>query len=170
MKNLQLSPFEKNDIDEMVAAFNSIGWNKPKSLYEKYLYEQNTGVRSIILAKVNEKFVGYVTLKWESDYPEFSVNNIPEISDLNVLSVMQKNGIGTMLIEACENMARERQYAKIGLGVGLTADYGNAQRLYCHLGYVPDGHGLCYKNKTLAYADNTIVDDDLVLYLTKEIA
>jgi len=30
----------------------------------------------------------------------------------------------------------------VGIGVGLYADYGTAQRMYARRGYVPDGHGL----------------------------
>lgn len=65
MENIQFSYLKENDIDEIVAAFNNIDWNKPKSIYEKYLNEQSLGIRSIILAKINEIFVGYVTLKWK---------------------------------------------------------------------------------------------------------
>jgi ribosomal protein S18 acetylase RimI-like enzyme len=131
------------------------------------LNEQSHGTRSVIVAKENDKFCGYVTIKWKSEYPAFSQKNIPEISDLNVLPYFRKNGIGTMLIHACEALAKEHGHASIGLGVGMTADYGNAQRLYVHLGYVPDGYGLHYKNSPLNYGDKTIVDDDLVIYLSK---
>jgi GNAT superfamily N-acetyltransferase len=64
---------------------------------------------------------------------------------LNVLPDYRKQGIGTKLIEACEQAEKEQGRALIGLGVGLTADYGNAQRLYIHLGYIPDGRGIHYK-------------------------
>lgn len=85
-----LSCLEKSDIESIVAAFTVIGWNKPKSIYETYLLEQSNGKRSIFVAKENDKFCGYVTIKWESDYPFFRKNNIPEISDLNVLPQNQK--------------------------------------------------------------------------------
>lgn len=51
----------------------------------------------------------------------------------------------------------------------MTQDYGNTQRLYVHLGYVPDGLGLYYKDKQLNYSDMAKVDDDLVLYSTKKL-
>lgn len=82
---------------------------------------------------------------------------------------VRKHGIGTMLINACEEMAKERDYKNIGLGVGMTADYGNAQRLYVHLGYIPDGRGLHYKHAQLNHGDQAIVDDDLVLFMTKSL-
>lgn len=60
-------------------------------------------------------------------------------------------------------------FEMIGLGVGMTADYGNAQRLYVHLGYIPDGRGLHYKCAPLKYGNQVTIDDDLVLFLKKSI-
>jgi len=56
-----------------------------------------------------------------------------------------------------------------GLGVGITANYGNAQRLYAQLGYIPDGCGIHYKGKASHYSELVPVDDDLVLYFTKQL-
>jgi ribosomal protein S18 acetylase RimI-like enzyme len=164
-----LSPLNENDIDDIVLAFKAIGWNKPKSLYENYLQEQSSATRSVIIAKIDGKFCGYVTMKWKSDYPAFNKKEIPEIVDLNVLPQYQNRGIGTQLIQACEAMAIERSKETIGIGVGMTADYGNAQRLYVCLGYIPDGNGLHYKNKQLQHSNVVTVDDDLVLYFTKKL-
>src|SRR4029079_1549181 len=46
----------------------------------------------------------------------------------------------------------------------------NAQRLYVHLGYIPDGQGLHYKCNSLKYGNQVAVDDDLVLFFTKAIS
>lgn len=160
---------KENDFAEIVSAFKMIGWNKPRSIYENYFKEQAENIRSIIVCKENGKFCGYTTIKWKSNYAAFATQNIPEISDLNVLPNYRKYGIGSALINACEARAKERGYASIGLGVGMTADYGNAQRLYVRVGYVPDGHGLHYKNIPLNYGDQVTLDDDLVIYLVKPI-
>lgn len=166
---LTLCQLEKNDFDEIVSSFEMIGWNKPKSIYEDYFQEQSDGVRTVILAKMNGKFCGYVTIKWKSDYDSFAVQNIPEISDLNVVPTYQKHGIGTALINECEAIAKKRGSTIIGLGVGMTADYGSAQRLYVRLGYIPDGQGLHYKCAPLKYGNQVTIDDDLVLFLKKSI-
>lgn len=157
----------QSDLDEIVLAFEKIGWHKPKSIYESYLEEQLSGLRSVLIARDGGKFCGYVTLKWMSDYSSFVEKNIPEIADLNVLPQYQKKGIGTKLIKACEDLAKGHGRAVIGLGVGLNSDYGNAQRLYVQLGYVPDGRGLHSKNIAAKYGEKVTVDDDLVIYLTK---
>jgi hypothetical protein len=51
----------------------------------------------------------------------------------------------------------------------MTADYGAAQKLYALRGYVPDGLGLHWKNHHVQHGEEVTVDDDLALYLTKEL-
>ena len=86
---------EKTDIAVIVDGFKESGWQiKPTSVFEQYLYEQEQAKRICLVAFVNEKFAGYVTLKWQSDYKNFADDNIPEISDLNVLPSFRKKGIG----------------------------------------------------------------------------
>lgn len=167
--DLEMLLLQEKDIPEMVEAFKNIGWNKPSSLYEAYLNEQKHDLRTILVAKIHNHFCGYVTIKWKSDYQDFFENNIPEISDLNVLPNYRKKGIGTSLIKKCEKMARDNGYSKIGLGVGMTRDYGNAQRLYFHMDYVPDGNGLYHNYRAVNHFDTVTVDDDLVLFLSKKI-
>lgn len=170
MDKIILLTMEESDISQIVLAFKNIGWNKPASIYDAYLKDQSEGLRSIIVAKVNGKFCGYVTLKYKSEYSGFNHKDIPEISDLNVLPEYRNAGVGTSLIIACEKLAEDRGCRTVGIGVGMTADYGNAQRLYVQLGYVPDGNGLHYKNQPLHYGDKAKVDDDLVLYFTKTVS
>lgn len=169
VNQLTIEALHQSDLDEIVLAFEKIKWHKPKDIYEAYLKEQASGHRSVLVAKKGEKFCGYVTLKWVSNYPFFAEKNIPEIADLNVLPQYQKKGIGTKLIRACENLTKSSGKKLIGLGVGLTVDYGNAQRLYTQLGYVPDGRGLHYKNVAAKYGEKVIVDDELTIYLTKNL-
>lgn len=166
-ENLTLSVLESSDINDIAAAFKAISWNKPASIYEAYHKEQSEGLRTVIVAKVDGKFCGYVTLKYKPEYQGFHQKGIPEISDLNVLPDYRNAGVGSSLIMACEKLADDRGCRTVGIGVGMTADYGNAQRLYVQLGYVPDGNGLHYKNQPLHYGDKADVDDDLVLYFTK---
>ncbi len=57
-----------------------------------------------------------------------------------------------------------------GIGVGLIADYGAAQILYVKRGYLPDGNGISQRGKYLKHTDQVTVDDDLVLYLRKNLS
>jgi len=56
----------------------------------------------------------------------------------------------------------------VGIGVGMYAGYGAAQRMYILRGYVPDGLGLFYKDMPVTPGKKVLVDDNLALYLTKE--
>ena len=170
IEQLELVSLDAKHINEIVEAFTKIGWNKPASLYEKYLNEQVQKLRTVLIATQQGIFCGYVTIKWQSEYPAFNSGNIPEIVDLNVLPDFRGLGIGTKLIQACEQIAKDHGHTEIGLGVGMTSDYGSAQRLYVYLGYVPDGHGLFYKKQALSYGDTVMVDDDLVLYFRKKLS
>lgn len=156
------------DIPQIVAAFDEIGWNKPTSLFQKYFEEQNNNARLVWVAFKKNVFAGYVCLKWHSDYQHFADKNIPEISDLNVLQKFRQQGIGSKLLDLAEAEAQKRsQY--VGLGAGLYADYGNAQKLYVKRGYVPDGCGITYKNKPVEPWETVCVDDDLVLWFVKKL-
>jgi hypothetical protein len=77
-------------------------------------------------------------------------------------------GIGTLLMDKAE-----REIAKVssvaGIGVGMTSDYGPAQRLYILRGYIPDGRGLHWRDHYVGYREEVVIDDDLALYLTKEL-
>lgn len=88
--------------------------------------------------------------------------------DFNVLPVMRNKGIGSALLEIAEKEAAKKS-AIVGLGVGLYADYGAAQKLYVKRGYVPDGLGVTYKYKDIKPGAKVDLDDDLVLWFIKEL-
>lgn len=167
MSKTILSALTLSDIDEIVLAFKTIGWNKPATIYLNYLQEQYEEKRLIFLAKINKKFAGYITLNLQPHYSYLKNKNIPEIADLNVLPSFRQQGIGTYLINHCEKIAKEKNNSQIGLGVGLTADYSDALRLYIKLAYQPDGQGISYQNTILKYGDYTNVNDDLLLHFIK---
>ena len=159
----------KSDIPVIVDAFAKSNWTeKPSSLFEQYLEEQSNGKRVCWIALSGNKFAGYITLKWQSLYSHFSKENIPEISDLNVLPVFRSSGIGSALIEKCEGLAITKSDF-IGVGVGLYPDYGSAQRLYIKLGYIPDGHGVTYNYKYVVPGTKYPLDDNLVLWFRKKL-
>jgi GNAT superfamily N-acetyltransferase len=164
--NLQIRFLEAHDISPIADAFAALGWDKPASQYEGYLAEQTAGERPVLVAYLDGTFAGYVTVKWRSHYPAFAEANIPEIADFNVLPQFQRRGIGTRLMDEAERLIAERSPVA-GIGVGMIASYGAAQRLYVLRGYVPDGAGVTYFDKAVEYLDPIAADHDLVLYFTK---
>lgn len=154
------------DIPSIATAFQSLDWNKPASQYERYLEEQEQGHRTVVVAFKEGVFVGYLTILWMADYPPFRAENIPEIRDFNVLPDARREGIGTHLMDEAEKMIAMRS-SKAGLGVGLTADYGAAQRLYVKRGYIPDGAGLMSNDRAVEHGQQVHADDDLTLQFVK---
>lgn len=173
MKNqIQIRPLIREDIAAISEAFNEIGWNKPATLFERYLKEQEAGERLVWVAHFKGEFAGYITLKWQALYPSFKDQNIPEIMDLNVLPVYRKMGVGSLLLDCAEKEALTKSQI-IGIGVGLYAGedggYGAAQRLYIRHGYIPDGKGVTYNYEPTIPGNSYPLDDDLVLWFTKKL-
>lgn len=164
--------FSTSDIQTIVDAFQQANWPKPTSIFETYLQEQLIGARLVWVAYVNDQFAGYVTLNWQSQYPYFKEQKIPEIMDLNVLPGFRKMGIGSLLLDIAEREAVTKS-ATIGIGVGLYAGedggYGAAQRLYIKRGYIPDGQGVTYNYQPTIPGNSYPLDDDLVLWFTKRL-
>lgn len=159
---------DSKDISEIAGAFQQLGWRKLASQYERYLMEQSLGLRHVLVAFVKGEFAGYLTVCWHSLYKPFRKENIPEIVDFNILPKFRRQGIGTQLMDIAENkIAKVNPIA--GIGVGMDPDYGAAQRLYVLRSYVPDGRGLHYRNHYVKYGEQLRVDDELALYLTKEL-
>jgi ribosomal protein S18 acetylase RimI-like enzyme len=165
---VDIRSLSKEDPNQISAAFDEIGWNKPTAQYEAYLQEQETGDLHALVATVGGLFAGYLTVKWRTNYAPFADAGIPEIQDLNVLPRYRRRGIGTALMDRAEALIKKRS-ATAGIGVGMYPDYGNAQKLYVLRGYVPDGRGLTYDGRILKPMESTVNDDDLVLYFTKEL-
>jgi GNAT superfamily N-acetyltransferase len=166
--DLTIRQLEARDVQPIAAAFAALGWHKPAEQYEAYIMEQDQDTRVVWVAFVNDQFAGYVTIIWQPDYPPFREQHIPEIQDLNVLPDFRRQGIASALMDKAEATIAARSPVA-GIGVGLTPDYGNAQRMYVKRGYIPDGRGIAYHNQTVSYQQQVAVDDDLVLYFTKRL-
>ena len=157
IKNLQ-----ETYIPKIVSAFKESNLPKPAETFETYLKGQEVGERIVWVAYEGDRLAGYVTLAWNSKYKPFQDKNIPEIMDLNVLPPFRGKGIGSALLDKAESAAAQK-CSSIGIGVGLYPDYGSAQRIY-----VPDGKGIAYNYEVVEPGAHVRLDDDLVLWFTKE--
>jgi ribosomal protein S18 acetylase RimI-like enzyme len=166
--DLRIRKMDKNDAIIISNAFKAQGWNKPMEIYRNYFAEQKNNERVTLIAEIDDKFVGYINIKWKSSYPFFFKNKIPEIVDLNVLIKYRRMGIGNKLMDKAEEIIKE-QSDFAGIGVGLFSDYGSAQIMYIKRGYIPDGKGIYKKNSYIEFGETVIIDDDAVLYFIKKL-
>ena len=169
LTNIRLKEFSRNELALFQESFKDTYLSDRFDLFKKYLKEHSEKNRYVLLACSDEKIVGYVTLKYVSDYENFARNHIPEIVDFNVVPRFRKRGIGRKLLKRIESVAKKSGYAQIGIGVGLSEDYGAAQRLYVKMNYIPDATGLHYDAKPVQKGTTVHVDDSLAVYLIKNL-
>ncbi len=167
-ESVLIRAMEDDDIPLAVEGFRLQGWNKPAGLFASYLSQQRVGKRLVFAAFFAESFAGFVTLKKTAETGPFAGKGIPEISDFNVLMKFQRQGIGSLLMDAAEREASAIT-GTVSLGAGLHAGYGTAQRMYVKRGYIPDGTGVWYMDHPLMPYAECSNDDDLVLYLSKKL-
>ena len=157
------------DADWMQSSFDTnMGWPKSVGYFQTCCQLQGQGELVLLVAVDGKRYVGHVKVVWSPGYPYYRDNGIPEIQDLNVLPTDRRRGVATMLVQTAEDLIRKRSPVA-GIGVGLYADYGPAQRMYIQRGYVPDGKGMTYKDAYVTPGASVPVDDDLVLFFVKKL-
>lgn len=139
--------------------------NVPRDYFEQ-VFEKNC---VLILAEDKNIIVGFAMLNFEPKYWLYQKLHAPEIQDVNVLSDYRQQGIATAMIEQLEQAAQDKQHDHIGISVGLTKDFGSAQRLYYKLGYEPDGYGATYDREALEQGKSYIANAEFALMMIKEL-
>lgn len=167
--DIRIRLLQNSDIKALLNTFLFPWTTSSESLkkWKQYEAEQQRGIRAVFLLENQDEIIGYGSLLLQPQNKEFRENNIPEINDVWISENWRCQGLGTQLIHHLEETARQKGYSFIGLGVGLYSDYGQAQKLYINLGYIPNGQGMTYKTISVTPGKKYPVDDDLLLWLTK---
>ena len=158
---------QESDIKDLSRGFTSQGWPGREEILTRYFKEQESGEREVLVADLTSAVAGYITILPIAKQGPFA-EIYPELSDFNVFEPFQNQGIGNLLLEEAENRVKLVS-SRVTLGVGLHSGYGPAQRLYVKRGYIPDGTGVWYRNQPLEMNATIQNNDDLVLYLSKEL-
>ena len=158
---------QESDIKNLSRGFISQGWPSREEILTRYFKEQESGEREVLVAEVEGAVAGYITILPSAKHGPFA-EVYPELSDFNVFEPFRNQGIGNQLLEEAEKRVKFVS-SKVTLGVGLHLGYGPAQRLYIRRGYIPDGTGVWYRNKSLEIGASCQNDNDLVLYLSKDL-
>ncbi|MBQ7359977.1 MAG: GNAT family N-acetyltransferase [Lachnospiraceae bacterium] len=150
--------------DEEVAQ----GWQQTIDKYEMRLNHQAEGKCISLVAEYQGNVAGYINVYPNCEWGSFANQGYPEIVDFGVFVKYRRNGVGNKLMDVAEQIAAEHSDV-VYLGVGLHDGYGSAQRMYVKRGYIPDGKGVWYGDKVCPQYEQCCNDDDLVLYLSKQL-
>lgn len=191
--SIHIRKASREDVSALYDIYAQIGV-KDEDYFERCLAEQDKGNRDVFIISENVSHyspppsdnksssflppaggglrrggddIGFCILNYQPRYAFYKRLNIPEIQDLNIVPNARRQGHAQSLIKHCEALVREKGHEMIGVSVGLSANYGPAQRLYAKLGYHPDGNGVTYDREPVAHAAQHPVDDDLCLMLVK---
>lgn len=165
---IRIRSMEKSDCRIFYDTYLSYNWHPELATYENYFRDQEEGKRLVFIAEYQGAVSGICTLILNPDQGPFGNQGIPEIVDLGVFFHVHKKGIGSRLLDAAEKEAAKRAET-VYLAVGLHSGYGPAQRIYVKRGYLPDGSGVWYKGKVLDQYAPCCNDDDLLLFMSKNL-
>jgi GNAT superfamily N-acetyltransferase len=135
----------------------------------RYLSDHAEPDGTSLIATSGSDAVGYVAIVWQSNYPGFRSRGVPLVHQIAVGGPWRRRGVGTLLMDAAEQLARDRGIATLGITVGLFDEYGPAQRMYGQRGYAPDGRGACQGQRPLTQGMQVSIDHDLIIWLTKDL-
>ena len=135
----------------------------------RYLADHAEPAGASLLAACGDDVVGYAAILWESAFAGFRNRGIPLVHQIAVAGPFLRWGIATLLMDAVEQLARERGVTTLGITVGLFDEYGPAQRMYARRGYIPDGRGACRGQRPLSEGTQVRLDHDVIIWLTKEL-
>ena len=124
----------KLDISDYKKCSNIWDMKKQSQLAQKMYEELLCGNRITYIYKIDEEFVGEISIVKEADDPDYTVpNKRVYISRLIVKNEYRRQGIGKKLVEFIIEIAKNMGYSEISIGVDL--DNYPALRLYVNYGF-----------------------------------
>ena len=166
---LIIRDMEESDARVFTEEFTAQGWHPDINDYLNRLKDRSEGRCIALTAVYQGQPAGMVYVYKKASGGPFKEKDWPVIVDFNVLQKYQRRGIGNKLMGAAEDAAA-RYADTVCLGVGLSREYGTAQRMYVKRGYIPDGSGVWYNDvQCEQYETVCTVDDDLILWFYKDL-
>lgn len=165
--DVNIKHLEMKHIKTIVEALGESDINRSEDYFNLSLLENELNKRITLIAFCQKEFAGYINILFNSKYPYFYKNRIPEISDFFVLPKYRKEGIGTRLLKAAESVIAD-DYNCIGLGVGLYVGYGNVEDLYISNGYIADSSSNLSSARMIS-GNYIKLDDELMVYFFKRL-
>ena len=168
ISDIAVQPIDEGNSESTVRFL--IEWvNDGEAEARSYLAEHAEPDGASLIATDGSDVIGYVAIVWESNYDGFRSRGIPLVHQVAVAGPFLRQGVATLLMDAAEQLVRDRGIATLGITVGLFDQYGPAQRLYGRRGYIPDGRGASRGQRPLSKGMQVTMDDDLIIWLTKDL-
>ncbi len=158
------------DISALKSITEKVSMEYGYGYFNRSFDEANHKKRIIIITEdsASKEVLGYAQLIWLPIYSPFRRFKIPEIQDLNVIADARCRGIGSAMIDYLEDEVKKAGFPEIGIGVGVIAKFGSAQKLYVKKGYIPDGMGVCYDEEMIDDVAMKPIDELLSIKLIKK--
>jgi GNAT superfamily N-acetyltransferase len=167
MTEITIAPLTETQFDAWVDANLASRGEGHLHRLMRFLQEVQGGKRLIWAAWRGDEFMGHITLQDHSEYPPFRKAKIPEIVDVWVEPAARRNAIGRRLLRTVTRHVHKINRLAIGLGVGVTSDYGAAHCLYASEGFVPDGTGLWAQGHQVKAGETVTMGYDTLLMWVK---
>lgn len=164
---MEIAQLEKSSLSDLQHILQSFDFSRDVAYFAQCLNDDSQ--RVVLCARDEGQSIAICVVNFAPTYPLFKRLGIPEIQDLNVARSARRHGVGTAMMRAAEDLVRDRGFSQVGIGVGLGASYGPAQRLYVRLGYIPDGAGVSYDSAPVAACAMRPIDDLLCLMMVKDL-
>jgi GNAT superfamily N-acetyltransferase len=133
---MEITPCRAVDVPLLDRCIGSMG---ATSFHARRFERQERGMSTYLLAWLDGRPVGHTELRWGGCDDAAVRAARPGCPEINALTVwpepLRSRGIGTALVRAAEELARERGRTAVGLGVA--DDNPRAAALYARLGYLP---------------------------------
>ena len=143
MENVKIRSAKPTDIPIILGILYELGRPKPKKdaevdffrkLVKKYLKDSD---KEILVAENNQvEILGLASIMYLSRLNQ--TKNEMYIPELIVLEKFQNQGIGKLLIDSCEKLAKEKNCFRIRLESGMQRE--NAHEFYKKLGFTHTAH------------------------------
>ncbi len=164
----KLRPIKREDALVLSHAFSELGINKPLEIFLSFFSQQQKGERKVFLAEFEGEIAGFISILPSSSIGPFKDDSIPHISDLFVFPNFKGFGIGSKLLETAEKECM-RISDKVTFSISLQKSHAKTHVFLSKNGYLPDGTGVWYSDNNIENSETLQIDDNLCLYLIKEL-
>lgn len=128
-KEIKIRQATVEDIEKLCKARNN------EKLFREYLEDCKGGDAHFLVAEIKEKIVGFGLVYLEVTKGGKKKSHLPKLSDLFVIKDYRGKGVGTILIEARELLAKQYGYSQIFVSID-PSESSEMINLAKKLGYV----------------------------------